>query len=246
MRLPSRRRVPKTSDFVAREIADEIITSNLAVGAMLPPEHEMIAALGVGRTTLREALRVLEARGVITIKVGPGGGPVVRRPAATDLAEGLTLILAFESATLEEVVGARVALESTLVRSAASAPDQSERVVERLTVLNEELKAHVGDHEFTALYEAWHSALALGVGGPGTELFVQPLLAIFGKQGVQDTSDAPAHRKIVASHSRLLKAIAAGDAAAAERTIQRHLNDYYKTWRSGSPEAFARPIRWAV
>jgi len=89
-----RRRQPKTSERIARDIASHIVDNKLAPGTMLPTEREMIESMGVGRTTLREALRLLETRGVLTIKSGPRGGPVVRRPRPSDLSEALTCIRA--------------------------------------------------------------------------------------------------------------------------------------------------------
>src|SRR6202034_1454610 len=74
---------------------------------------------GVGRTTLREALRLLETRGVLTIRPGPGGGPIVRHPKPADLSESLTLILRFRHASLGEVRDARRALEPMIANLAA-------------------------------------------------------------------------------------------------------------------------------
>src|ERR687891_1501467 len=73
--LPAR---TKTSILVAHELARQ--ASQLEPGDILPPERVLIEQLKVGRGTLREALRLLELQGVITLKAGPGGGPVVARP----------------------------------------------------------------------------------------------------------------------------------------------------------------------
>src|ERR1700728_4543760 len=92
----SRQRSLKASELIARDLASYIVDQDLPEGTALPPEREMVASFGVGRNTLREALRILETRGVITIRSGPGGGPVVRRPRPSDLGEAMTLILQFE------------------------------------------------------------------------------------------------------------------------------------------------------
>src|ERR1700722_19133957 len=114
-----RKRTLKTSELIARDLASYIVDQELPEGTALPPERGMVASFGVGRNTLREALRILESRGVITIRSGPGGGPVVRRPRPSDLGEALTLILQFESATFREVMDARAWLEPIVTRSAA-------------------------------------------------------------------------------------------------------------------------------
>src|ERR1700733_13663454 len=75
-------RIPKTSERIAHALASCIVDQGFSEGALLPTEREMVATFRVGRTTLREALRLLETRGVLTIRPGPQGGPVVRRPKA--------------------------------------------------------------------------------------------------------------------------------------------------------------------
>src|SRR3954463_16835351 len=74
------RRSPKACEVIARDLANYIVDNNLPEGAKLPVEKDMLETLGVGRTTLREALRLLETRGVLVIRAGPKGGPVVRHP----------------------------------------------------------------------------------------------------------------------------------------------------------------------
>lgn len=244
MKLRPRRRVPKTSDYVARELADEIIATRMSPGTMLPAEREMTEALGVGRATLREALRLLEARGVLRMKVGPGGGPVVRQPSASDLAEGLTLIMQFESGSLDDVVNARIALESTLVRSAADS--DSGQLVERLSGINDELAGALEDlAAFKDAYQAFHNALAFAVGGSGVELFVHSIMAIVESQAPSLSISEEVRHGSHTAHSELIEAIATGDTQRSEEILARHVHDFYEPWRLSSPDMFSRPVRWA-
>src|ERR1700761_3404539 len=119
MSLPNKRPM-KRSEVIARDLAEYIVDARLPAGARLPREKEMVEQLGVGRTTLREALRILETRGVLTIRSGPGGGPIVRHPEPSDLTGALTLILQFQRATMVEVLDARIWLEPIGARMAAS------------------------------------------------------------------------------------------------------------------------------
>ncbi|HWB70332.1 MAG TPA: GntR family transcriptional regulator, partial [Solirubrobacterales bacterium] len=68
----------KTSVLVAHKLARQ--AARMEPGEMLPPEHVLLEELQVGRGTLREALRLLELQGIISMKAGPRGGPVVSRP----------------------------------------------------------------------------------------------------------------------------------------------------------------------
>ena len=72
-----RRRAVKVAESVAREILHDIADRQLPPGATLPSEAEMVETFNVARASLREALRILEVYGLIRIKPGPGGGPVV-------------------------------------------------------------------------------------------------------------------------------------------------------------------------
>ncbi len=80
----SRDRAEKVPELVARTILREIVQQGLSAGDRLPPEATMLAHFGVGRGSLREGLRILEIHGLIKIKPGPQGGPVVTsRPPTT-------------------------------------------------------------------------------------------------------------------------------------------------------------------
>ena len=67
----------KTSESVARDIVHDIVTAGLQDGDGLPSEAAMLQQYGVSRESLREGLRLLEVQGLIRIRRGPGGGPIV-------------------------------------------------------------------------------------------------------------------------------------------------------------------------
>jgi DNA-binding transcriptional MocR family regulator len=88
-----RSKPPKAAVLVAQQVVDEIIDRRLEPGEMLAQERDMIAQYGVGRATLREALRLLELEGALSIRPGPGGGPMVARPTPRHLASTFALVL---------------------------------------------------------------------------------------------------------------------------------------------------------
>src|SRR4051795_9952014 len=111
--------VRKLSTLLADSITETILRNALQPGARLPAEREMREQFGVGRGTLREALRVLEAEGLITVRSGPHGGPVVARPDAMRLARLLILLLIAWGATLRSVYEVRIVLEPLAAARAA-------------------------------------------------------------------------------------------------------------------------------
>ena len=116
--MPSYRR-PKTSELIAREIVANISRNAMQEGDPLASEAEMLELYGVGRASLREALRMLESHGLVTMRSGPGGGATVGRaqPRALGRVQGLFYGLAGATyrdlaeltAVMAEVVAGRVA-----------------------------------------------------------------------------------------------------------------------------------------
>src|SRR4051812_9163384 len=77
---PALVRVPKMAELVAHRLRRQIVAGELSGGDALPPEAALMAQFGVSRPTLREAFRVLEAEGLITVRRGAHGGARVRTP----------------------------------------------------------------------------------------------------------------------------------------------------------------------
>src|SRR6516165_2243914 len=86
-------RPPKAAMLVAQRILRDALRSGLRTSDLLEPERTMLEKYQTGRGTLREALRLLEFQGVISLKPGPGGGPILLNPAASHLAGTLQLLM---------------------------------------------------------------------------------------------------------------------------------------------------------
>ena len=116
------RRSSKTSEIVALEIVRDIVAQGLKPGDRLPLEAEMLSQYRVSRSSLREALRLLEVQGLIAIRPGPGSGTVVGRVLPGNLARTLTLYLHMSGATYDQLLDAWTAAEPLLARLAAENP----------------------------------------------------------------------------------------------------------------------------
>src|SRR5262245_57669649 len=98
-----RRRVMKTSELIARDIVLDIAQRGLKSGDSLPPEASMLQHYEVGRASLREALRLLEVNGLVYIRAGAKGGPVVGEADSEHLARMLALYFGLTGATYEDL-----------------------------------------------------------------------------------------------------------------------------------------------
>jgi DNA-binding FadR family transcriptional regulator len=240
----ARHRAPKTSEIVARGIADRIIAGRLEEGTVLPPEREMTLALGVGRTTLREALRLLESRGALTVKSGAHGGPVVRHPSPSDLGQALKMILQFETATGRDLMTARLALEPVVARAAALA--RTPNHVAELRAANATLLDATGDEKaFLEANRRFHEVLAHSCGNVVLEMFTRSLMTIADGRAVGASYSPEARTEVHAAHTRILDAVAAGDADAARDAMLAHIEAARRHWHRRHPELDGKPVRWA-
>src|SRR5690606_4504666 len=117
------KRGDKVAQAVARSIMRKIRTEGLEPGAHLPSEAHMLKEYGIGRGSLREALRILEVNGLISLKPGPGGGPIVSGAQPDHLGHLATLHLQAQGTTFRELIEARLALEPLMARLAAERQD---------------------------------------------------------------------------------------------------------------------------
>jgi GntR family transcriptional regulator, transcriptional repressor for pyruvate dehydrogenase complex len=112
----SLQKIPKTGELIAGELRKQIVRGELAEGASLPAEADLMAQLSVSRASLREALRVLESESLLTVRRGSRGGPVVHRPDPNLAAKYFGLVLQSDGTTLDDVLVARLLIEPPALR----------------------------------------------------------------------------------------------------------------------------------
>ena len=237
------RRSVKASESLALELVEHIVTANLPEGSLLPHEKEMAEQFGVGRSTVREALRLLETRGVVRIRPGPGGGPVIRRPRAVDYSRALELALQFEHGTLRDVIGAREDIGPLTARLAAQRvnDEQIARFEQALLVLEESL-----DDNDTFSEAARHLEALIGEasGSLVVRLVVDSIAAI-----LWDTIaplDYPRERRdsVARALHGIVRAIESGDVGAAENQMRRYIRSAAQYWSTLLPDLMSMPVRW--
>ncbi|WP_299983490.1 FadR/GntR family transcriptional regulator [Desulfobacula sp.] len=105
---------------VVDQIQDAVLNGKLVPGTKLPPERELKDIFNTSRGTLREALRVLEQKGLIEIKLGVSGGAIVKRIDAEPVVESLALLIRSGGVSLEHLAEFRIKIEGSLVELAAA------------------------------------------------------------------------------------------------------------------------------
>ena len=104
-------RVPKAGEMVASQLRRQIVLGERKEGDQLPPKSVLMEQFGVSRPTLREAFRILEAEGAITVRRGVRGGARVQAPDIGVAARQVGLLLQYRGALLSDVYEVRAVLE---------------------------------------------------------------------------------------------------------------------------------------
>ena len=243
LRLNHRGRPQKVAEIVAQSIAEYILNEGLMPGDALPNEKVMTETLAVARSTLREGLRLLETQGVIVIRPGPGGGPVLRERQPADLASSMTLMLQSMRVSFLVVVEARKAIEPEIARAAATKRTEAQLALLRET--NDVLVASPNQpEEFRSAYHAFHELL-----GEMTDNMVLQVLASTLRQVSEPLHEQVAWgprsaRAAVQTHLRLLAAIEARDGDAACTEIADHMRWYLSYFERRYPDLLGQIVRW--
>lgn len=239
------RRPQKTAILVAQRIVADINSRGNTVGDRLPPERLMLETYDVGRGTLRESLRFLELQGVISLKPGPGGGPVVQQPDASSLATSLTLLLQFANAPFRTIAEARVGLEPMMAQLAAERMSEEQLLDLKNSVEN--MYEHLGNQAiFLDENKRFHDVIAHGSGNAMFGYLVDALLEILDGSAIG--IDYPEIRRTAVhkAHLSIYEALAARDPQGSAAAMTDHIAQYVKYAEKKFPEVLDAPIVWGL
>jgi len=225
--------IPKTSQLIAKRIAGRILRGELKPGDFLPPEGELARELGISRMSLREGLRVLETQGLVSVRAGRKGGIRVEEPDTRVLASTLTLLIQVQKVSLESILEARIAVESVCARLAAL-----RRNPESCQALQRSVQSVELDDTWYAHAVDFHVCLGYASGNPVLALIVDALHEIIFISAYQGHLSEDKRKETVRAHQKIVEAIFAGDADAAERRVRKHLEAFAKTLE----EIYGKPL----
>jgi GntR family transcriptional regulator, transcriptional repressor for pyruvate dehydrogenase complex len=238
-------RVEKLSERIAAQIIGDIRTSGVdgVSGLKLPGEAEMSARYGVGRGTLREALRMLEVQGLITIKSGPGGGPVVLGRSPRRLGATAAMHLQIDGVPLGMVADARLRFEPFFARQAAA--HASSEDLRQLMALADEA-SFPGRNETQDLQRAgaFHAAVMECAGNPVLALLGMCLREIWSGSFRGLLYPQWEQSRIRGEHLAIALAIEDGDGDRAERLMQAHMEDFVGFAHQRFQSALDEVVEW--
>jgi DNA-binding FadR family transcriptional regulator len=170
-----RLRHPKMARTIADKVRTEIATGKLPRGSRLPAEPELIARYGVSRGVIREALRLLEASGLVDVRRGPKGGAIITHPDPAQVRDVLVLSLQLGGVRLGGVYDALMAIEPAAARLAAgNRPKETEAAL----LAHTEQQAHLLDDvlAFADALNRFHEVMVVNCGNDALTLVTESLM----------------------------------------------------------------------
>lgn len=232
--------LPKMADIVAADLRRQIVSGALKEGDPLPPEDQLMEHAGVARTTVREALRILESEGLLVVRRGAGGGARIKAPSVSNVARYIGLVLQAEGATLHDVFDARLMLEAPAAGMLARAQDRDDIVASLRRALDEEEAVLDEPVELSHAYGRFHNLIVQLSGSQTFEVLTSVsnrLIQVQADRYMRAEAAQPDRR--VASdvahraHIHFVELVAAGAAQDAEELWRKHLAAGERELRAG-------------
>ena len=220
-------------DDIIEQVRDRLQSGDLRPGEKLPSEREFAEQLGVSRNTVREALRMLEISGLVTLKKGHTGGAFVADSTSGAVARGILDGMTLTQYSLSDLTEARIGVESLIIqkvceRATEAEIDALEEVVERTDAIDattrwrDKMMVHLEFHQ--KLTDAAHN----------------PILSILNRPLMELTHDLTlrvgpaADDYIIESRYRLLAALRKRDTGAATAELEWYLSKLQSRWIEGT------------
>lgn len=227
---------------VLDHIESNLLDGTLAPGDHLPSERQLASDLGVGRSSVREALRVLEVLGLVRTQVGsgPGAGAIIIAAPGGGMSALMRLQVAASGFAVTDVVKTRLILEGAVVDELATRTDGESHGAAQFATASLHGAARLLDAmdesgltpgEFLALDQQFHLTLAEATGNEVVAAMMAGLRSSIegyvtaGSEAINDWHSTAA--RLRQEHRGIVAAISAGDALNARTRIHNHISGYY-------------------
>lgn len=219
---------------VAEAIKQWVMDQGLQPGDRLPSEAELIERFGRAKSTIREAVRILEAQGLVKSRTGPGGGVFIHEVSEQRAAALLGNYFYFKQLSIDDIYQLRVVLEPELAARLAGKLDEAQLAALEATIetyaapartAEEEREQHIGSLRF-------HMLLAEMAENPLLRFMIRFIASILSEITVSRKLYAPPNPELWQRgkdyQTRLVAALRAGDAAAAHAILRDHMHTAHR------------------
>jgi GntR family transcriptional repressor for pyruvate dehydrogenase complex len=207
---------------VAEQIRRMISDGALKPGDLLPPERELVEKLGVGRSSIRDAVRTLEVMGILEPR--QGHGTVVRDLSADALVVPLSLVLTRKRELVTELLDVRRMIEPGLAARAAKNATAEELAHMAEILERHEAKLRRGEEAMDEDSD-FHYAIALAARNSVVLRVLDVLMDLLRESRSRSLQVPGRPQRSFDGHRRILRALQKRDAKAAEAAVRRHLKE---------------------
>jgi DNA-binding FadR family transcriptional regulator len=226
---------PRLAEIVARQLREEILSGRYGENDLLPRQHELVERFGVSAPSVREALRILETEGLITVQRGREGGAVVHQPRLEKVAYMLGMVLQSEQVPVEDAIAAYGRLEPAIAAQCAAQEDRATTIV---PVLRDNLalaRASLADGpKFRSVADQFHKELiahstnrTLARVLTAIETLVYPQIRRLNVESgfLRPFDEITIREASLLEHEQMFERIVEGDEAGAYNIAQQHLSE---------------------
>ena len=219
--MPERTRRPLHRE-VAEVLSEQILSGQYPERSLLPPERALCEQHGVSRTVVREAIKLLESRGLV--RIDRGRGTVVRGADYDFVMDSLKLLLRRSRHSIEQLLEVRKVLETGMV--ALAAERRTEENVARMDEALERMRRSPGEPAgYVDADLEFHAEIARAAGNPVFLTILEPLAESLRQSRIATFSGEETVKIRTRQHEEILDRIRNHDAAGAQAAMFRHLSD---------------------
>lgn len=219
--------VQRSSEVLANRLEAQILSGVWPPGSTLPAERELAASTGLGRGSVRQALRILEMRGLVQTRLGRYGGSIVTEPTDSLLAQHIGLFARGHSVSLQALVEARQALEPMVASLAARHRTEDDLRELKQIALRLDQAAERDVPAFLVENVRWHAALARACHNDLLRAFAASISDLMLEASrIENFASDSVRLLVTRAHRRILAAIEAQDADTARRRAERDIQAY--------------------
>ncbi len=218
----------RTADSVVDRLEARILDGSFSVGELLPSEEQLAAQFAVGRRSVREALKVLESRGLVETRMGIGTS--VRRNDLDNfldaLARNIITYVRIDKADVIHVADLRILLETAALERLAAAQDEDFLARLDEIIANQKISQATDNfHSYQDWHFNFHYEIVDSLDNPVISMLYKQILALMRKPMEQAGSDPAVMARSIRDHERIVDALRQGSTTNLRSILSAHLQD---------------------
>lgn len=229
---------------IVEQVEGAIASGELKPGSRLPSERELVVQFGASRSTVREALRVLESNGVLRSRPGNPNGPEILPFSTTELSKQMTRLAQVDRLSLGELISFRMILDGSANMLAARLRTEEELAAMERTIAVMADAVDLGYEQFSEADVAFHDAVAHASRNTliqvCNEVVRGVVLSLISDKISRASNSRTLMRRSLQHHEEVLEAIRRGDGPQALTASRRSIYEYYSGYL---PEDEREPLR---